>query len=157
GRIDPILVPLLIGASGSQAGFPGLPPRPAAGEHVAFLRGDGTWARPNNRYVESWRTSWAAGNVYTASHGLGKTPEEYWAELECVTVEYGYAVGDRVRIQAFGEQGTSRGATVFANSTNVGISISAAGVAIARRDSTAIGVVTPANWKLRLVAQAWWI
>lgn len=156
GRLDPLLVGRMVGATSSAPGRAGLPPRPSAGEHVEFLRGDGTWAPPNNRFVEAWRTSWANGNTYSATHGLGTTPHEYWLELECTTAEHGYSVGDRVRLTNLAEQGTSRGATVSATATVVRVRVAANGIAIARISDTTIGVITPSSWKMRLVAQAWW-
>lgn len=156
GRLDGLMVGVMAGATTVADGRPGAVPRPLAGDQGKFLRGDGSWTPPVSRYVETWRTSWAAGNTYTRTHGLGSHPSEYWLELECVTAEYGYAAGDRFRVVTFGEQGTSRGATVWANSTTVGVTISSNGIAISRRDATSIGVVTAANWKIRLVAQVLW-
>lgn len=156
GRLDGLLVGQMVGASTTAAGRPGAVPRPVSGDQIFFLRGDGTWKPPVNRYVETWRTSWANSSIYTRTHGLGTYPSEYWLELECVTAEHGYAVGDRFRVTSFGEQSTSRGVTVWANSTTVGVTIASAGIAISRRDATSMGVVTPANWKIRLVAQALW-
>ncbi len=156
GRLDGLLVGPMRGATASADGRPGAVPRPLAGSHGYFLRGDGQWSAAARRYVETWRTSWANGNTYSQSHGLGTTPDAYWLELECTTAEYGYSVGDRIRLVMLGEQGTSRGATVWASPTTIGVTIAANGIAISRRDATSIGVVTPSNWKIRLVAQSWW-
>jgi hypothetical protein len=156
GRLDPLFLPPFAGASASEAGSQGAVPRPAAGKHVAFLRGDGQWTAPANFFVGGWITAWSYGNTYSVAHGLGRTPDRYWVELECTTSEYGYAVGSRVAATAFGEQGTSRGLTVYATSTNVALRTAANGIAIARLDTTAIGVLTPSNWRIRLMAEAWW-
>ncbi len=158
GRIDPYALPILAGATDVARGGRGLPPTPAAGQHRAVLRGDGTWGPPSDIYIEVWRTAWADGGGYSQAHGLQRdgvaaAPEHYWLELECTTAEYSYAIGDRVRLQGFAEQGSSRGVTIWANATNVGLRVGAAGIAIARRDTGAIGTITNANWKIRLRAQ----
>lgn len=156
GRLDPRLVPRMGAATSSTDGTLGIPAAPRAGEEKEFLRGDNSWKLIGARFTDSsWITSWTNGSTSSVAHGLGDHPDQYWLEAECTTSEHGYAVGDRIVFGNFGEQGTSRGLTVWATSANVAYTIASAGIAIARRDATSIGVMTPSSWKIRRRAIRW--
>ena len=49
-----------VGATATTAGKKGLTPAPAAGDHLKFLRGDGTWVTPTD--TNTWRKIIVGGN-----------------------------------------------------------------------------------------------
>jgi hypothetical protein len=94
-------------------------------------------------------------NLATAAtvqaHGLGATPTLLVAEIECLTAENGYSIGDRVftAIDRMGPGGaTSWG--IFADATNVTALCNGNYVNQAHKSTRANANMTMANWKLRV-------
>ncbi len=79
-------------------------------------------------------------------HGLGTTPEFTHWYLECVSTDAGYAVGDRVYI--ISDTAASRGFSIHANSTTVGIVTDGSLPAIQNKSTTTSTAITAAKWKL---------
>lgn len=100
-------------------------------------------------------TSWSNGNTYEFTHGLGGMPDQVWAVFECTTTEYGITVGRRINYSTYGENGSSRGISVFYDATKIYVRIPANGVELARLDTTAAATITPGNWKLQGCAMKW--
>jgi hypothetical protein len=53
GRLGATWIPLLVGASPSGAGVPGLVPSPLAANRTQFLRGDKSWAQPDHTLLSN--------------------------------------------------------------------------------------------------------
>jgi hypothetical protein len=159
GRLHPDYMPTAVGGQLTAAGIRGVPKEPAAGEHTKFLKGDNTWGAPLLVYpangATAWQTSWGNGGTYEFTHGLGGMPDQAWATFECVTTEYGIPVGRRVQYGTYGENGSSRGISVFFDATKIYVRIPANGVELARLDNTAAATITPANWKVQGQAMKW--
>ena len=93
---------------------------------------------------------YVVGSVTTTAHGLGVEPVEIHTVLECLTADLGYAVGDKVDLGAtISQVGGGLGPTILGTATNTIVSTQAgAAMQIARKDTGANGVITPANWKI---------
>lgn len=85
----------------------------------------------------------------TAAHGLGATPTHYNKYLECITTEWGYAVGDRIDMPGQDANG-AYGISVSANATNTYISI-AGGIVVVPLAGGSPQAITAANWKAVVV------
>lgn len=159
GRFHPDYMPTAVGAQLTATGIRGVPKEPIAGEHTKFLKGDNTWASPLLVYPTNgntaWVTSWSNGNTYEFTHGLGGMPDQVWAVFENTTTEYGITVGRRINYSTYGENGSSRGISVFYDATKIYVRIPANGVELARLDTTAAATITPGNWKFQGCAMKW--
>lgn len=89
----------------------------------------------------------AASTITTALHGLGQTPTFTDSYLECVSVEAGYLVGDRIYV--FADGATARGFSTFANATHSGFAstATASGPFVADKSSGAATNLTLTKWK----------
>ena len=87
----------------------------------------------------------------TLAHGLGATPHQLIAYLECLSTEWEYAVGDRVPLGTGDGPGTV-GYSVSSGATNTDISIGGGPVVIVKGGST-IGpqLITAAKWKIVVI------
>ncbi|MBI1173531.1 hypothetical protein GC209_19260 [bacterium] len=144
----------------SNPGKAGAWPAAPAGLAVRFLGSDLAWYTRYAPYVSAWITGWAIGTAPTpVDHGLGAEPDRLVLELNCMTAEYGYAVGDTIAKMDDSNEtsgGSNAGLGLYKNATKVGYVIGKAGIRIHRRDATHEGehtYVTPANWRLRLIAE----
>ena len=94
-------------------------------------------------------------NLATAAtvqaHGLGATPTLLVAEIECLTAENGYSIGDRVftAVDRMGPGGASPWG-IFADATNVTALCNGNYVNQAHKSSRANVNMTMSNWKLRV-------
>jgi hypothetical protein len=61
-------IPAMVGATAGVAGVQGLVPAPAAGQHLSFLRGDGTWVVPSS--TSQWTLT---GTNLTPAAGITTT------------------------------------------------------------------------------------
>lgn len=83
------------------------------------------------------------------AHGLGAKPSWLALEIECLTAEHDYSIGDRVRVSP--DRQTSGGATawtVYDDATNVTALLNGGTVNIADKTTRANANLTNANWKL---------
>ena len=117
----------------------------------------------------------ATSSVIPVAHGLPATPNFFHLYLMCTAAELGYAVGDEVRLDAFGVTigGTMGGnvlnvanitfaptnkfygANVVVNATNIMAVVAQDGIQVLNRTAGSVGLpatITPANWGLILVA-----
>ena len=85
----------------------------------------------------------------TTAHGLGATPTTVLVELECLTADLGYSVGQK--IYNIGYQGIAatdnRGVAIAADATNTFISVLNA-ITVVNTDVTNASDITEASWKL---------
>lgn len=56
---------IMVGSNGTVAGSAGLVPTPAGADNIKFLRGDGTWATPQN----TWQSNTKNNNGYVTAPG----------------------------------------------------------------------------------------
>lgn len=87
----------------------------------------------------------------TTAHGLGRTPKLFKAILRCKTGELGYSTGDEVEVVS--TINSTRGQSIFANGTNLGIACVNSTPSVIRQDNFVDTTITVANW--RWVLRAW--
>lgn len=119
---------------------------------------DGTnWLPLTHPYFESTEQALTNSTDTAVAHGLGRIPRLAQVVIRCKTTEFGYAVNDEINVGAMGDsQGAQRDCSLYVNATNVGFSLCAGGISIARRDAGQVGNlgnITNANWKA--VLRAW--
>lgn len=87
----------------------------------------------------------------TQAHGLGGYPTLVIAYLECLSTEYGYAVGDRISMSASyvldGSAGSTSGGNLTADTTNIVWTAGAQNPVVVRKDTRAQATITAAKWK----------
>lgn len=98
-------------------------------------------------------TPLASGStIETFTHGLGDVPDVWFSYIECISAEYGYAVGDRIRLYDYGDAGSR--ISTSANATTV--TVAAVGTSIllpiVNKSTNAAVLATPANWRLGVKA-----
>ena len=108
------------------------------------------------KFLSSNQTITTAGSV-TVAHGLGAVPSVVYIELECVTAEYGYSVGDIIDVSnvIWSNSLSSRvaGATVLKGSTDLKVIFANTGVFYAMDYTTGDdSALTNANWVMRVGA-----
>ena len=89
---------------------------------------------------------YAVTTATSVAHTLGITPAHIDWYLECITTDAGYAAGDRV--YSLGDTAASRGFSVFADSTLIGVSTDGTVPAIQHKSTTSSTAITAAKWKL---------
>lgn len=126
-----------------------------------------------NYYQSPTPATFTNGGVVSEAHGLGATPRFFHAYLMCATAEFGYSVGDMVRLDAFDATtgGTVTGALLSAltftpsnsyyggnvavNASNVLTVFARDGVRVLNRTAGSVGtpaIITNANWRIVMVA-----
>ena len=111
-------------------------------------------ARP--RYTSTAQTITSAAQIVLA-HGLGVEPWDVAFEIECLTAEHNYSIGDRVIVSAHNNSTTTaRFNSVVVDATNITIRLSSQAAVFAGADKTtgAVALFTNANWELYVKAQA---
>lgn len=97
------------------------------------------------------------GSSDTMNHGLGEVPKVLQLELECVTAEYNYSVGDVVIANMNSStSGTNRHNSVYTTSTQIVIRYSAVSTCFTTADKVTGSSValTNTNWRFRVRAYA---
>lgn len=90
----------------------------------------------------------AVTTATAAAHGLGASPTFVVSYLECLTTEYGYAVGDRIYpTDVYTTSQGNGGWSVAINATNTTIYISSLPV-VHHASTLVLSIITPANWKI---------
>lgn len=116
-------------------------------------------------YTSSNQTITAATQI-VLSHGLGAIPSKIYADLICLTSEYGYAVGEVVAVSpySFGYTSVGGGAAIFSlgamigrDATNITIDYAAGNAGavfwVVNRVGSANIFLTNASWALRVRAE----
>lgn len=105
---------------------------------------------------ESAQVAYTAGGSATLAHGLGQVPKIVQVELECVTAEAGYAIGQRVIIgSGYDDNSQANGVAVSYDTTNINLRFGAATMATVLNWGTGSRTnITPANWRYRIKAYA---
>lgn len=108
-----------------------------------------------SKFYDSGQLTIATGGM-SQSHGLGATPKDFAAYIVCTTTDLGYAVGDTIRLQAITDTGTLTnyyGGFVWVSSTQIGCTISTAGIAIYNKSTGAYNTIIGTSW--RIIFRAW--
>lgn len=103
--------------------------------------------------------TFTAGALLTLAHGMSVAPKVVQFYAVNVTTEAGYVTGDVLYLQGGADHignTTAYGISGVGDATNVLVRIGSAGIvaAIIHKTTGALGSITPANWKLRVVAYA---
>lgn len=106
-------------------------------------------------FQESAETSISSTQM-TAAHGLGARPKSIGYKLRCNSTEHGYSSGDDTHTVWQTSPDAGEGATVWADATNVGLSITATDDlrVVPKAGGAAPEAITPANWRVVFVYSA---
>jgi hypothetical protein len=97
----------------------------------------------------------AVANAVSVAHGLTVRPKSIGWKLRCTTTEHGYAVGDDTATVFQTENDRDQGATVWANTTTIGLAIARQGLRIVPKAGGGNPAdITPANWRIVFVFSA---
>jgi len=95
-----------------------------------------------------------AGTITVQAHGLGAIPDEVSFYLECLVIDAGYTVGQRLYFQSGAQDPLSQGVTIMADATNTSIAIGGGGLFYVQNGSTAaLSSLTAASWKVVVTPQ----
>ena len=109
----------------------------------------------NMRHIEVFRSVMLSGSVVGAlAHGLAAVPAFVTADLECQTIDAGYAVGEVLAIGPFYDSGGAAGMSVRKDATNLLVRFTSTGTVFATVHAGGGNgtFLTNANWKLRVRA-----
>lgn len=106
-------------------------------------------------YFESAQQTITPGGALTIAHGLGRKPVLVTHVLQCVTAEFGFAVGDEATVYIPGFNAIARGCQIVPTTTNLNVRFGtdASTFNVMRSDTGGLQSLTNANW--RLVVRAW--
>jgi hypothetical protein len=90
-----------------------------------------------------------ASATVTQAHGLAGVPQFFRCQLECLTAEHGYSIGDKVEYPLH-DQAAAGSSTwnVYADATNVVILGSTSAANILHKSTRANNNITLVRWKL---------
>ena len=94
----------------------------------------------------------AVSTLSWASHGLATTPTYVKVELECLTADVGWAVGDTLSYPPYLDD-SGRGLNVNWTATSVSV-VAGGALLVVNRSTFGVGVTTSANWKLSITPYA---
>lgn len=108
-------------------------------------------------YISTLQSISNAGSLLLP-HTLSTRPQKVQAELECLTSDLNYSVGDRIPISMpcmVSIGGSSYGVACTPDSTNLNIRFGANGIAVMDKTTGVISVITNNNWNVRFYAWKW--
>jgi len=156
-----------IGSTRGQILFRGASAWTALGAGTAgqFLRTNGSGADPSwgapviaPGYTSALQAITTAGSL-TLAHGLGARPQMVMAELECLTAQGNYSIGDKIcfPVSQYWVDSASNvyGVFCFPDSTNLNIRFGAASIALMNKTTGGTFGITNANWNIRFYAWTW--
>jgi len=118
-------------------------------------------AYPNNTkavLTKEWVSSdytYVTGGTLTIAHTLGTIPRFIEAYAICQTAVYGCAVGEAVVMATISDgDNASFGLGVIARDDELQVRVGISGLKMIRPDNGANQIISPTQWKLRLVAVA---
>jgi hypothetical protein len=118
-------------------------------------------ARGHRRFAQTSVLSqnpMAINATITGAHGLGQTPHDVLLEIECLTAELGYSIGDKIQLNrsTLYASGASHGLSVSWDATNVTvISANNTIASVPHKSTRSMTAITPANWKLNIIPIKW--
>lgn len=84
-----------------------------------------------------------SGSLTTQAHGLGGTPNFFRFQMECLTSDLGYSVGDILQSGGFFVN-----VVVFSDATNTNLLINTSTFFIPTKDTYIITAITTSRWKM---------
>ena len=142
------VTPIVLDEDDMASDSPDLPPsQQAAKAYVDAQVAGATYAQ----YSDATGQTLDGTTTFTWIHGLGSTPETLSVWIECLVADKGFSVGDVVFIPASFEGNGSRGTTVWANSTEVGVAFSGYPY-IATKTGGAVALITTNSWRIHVRA-----
>lgn len=99
-----------------------------------------------------------AGGSLVLPHGLGATPNDFIAYIQCTTAEAGFSIGDRMRPDAFlytQNSVANYNWQLSVDATNVTVQFGAGGLLGKNESTGAVVALTAANWQLYVIARDW--
>lgn len=154
GTIAAARLGVMSAASSGSAGASGAVPQPAAGDHIRYLRGDGTFGGVFTRSFTSAQQAITAGGLISVAHGLSDVPSLVQLSLVCQSSDSGYSAGDVVIINVAGDYtDASKSIGTYVTSTNVNCRIGSGGLGVANKGTGSIAILSLTDW--RLVIRAW--
>ena len=90
------------------------------------------------------------GGQIVVNHGLGVEPTHISLYLKCAVAEFGYAVGDVIRIAGYSDaSGSNEAIGVLVNNAQIVLRVGESGPQlITRKDNGSGAGSTAANWRL---------
>jgi hypothetical protein len=90
----------------------------------------------------------------TQAHGLGADPDFFKVELECLTAEGNWSIGDKIKLSASnsldGNNATNFGWAVTSDATNTIFINGVTAMFITNKTTYGFFQITPANWKVTI-------
>jgi len=99
-----------------------------------------------SEYFESTPFAFSVSSDYVKPHSLSKKPATYEVYMVCTVAEFGYTIGEEVRLANSPAGGF--GPTITADSVNINIHTGADAPSVIRSDTNVADNVTPANWNI---------
>lgn len=104
---------------------------------------------------ESTPAVFTANGTLTFTHGLGVVPKIVEAELHCIAVDQGYAIGDIVNVGGADYGPTwNGGLSLRKTASQVVVRTAVSGISIVNNSTGAIALASPAGWRLVVRALA---
>jgi hypothetical protein len=97
--------------------------------------------------------SFTNGSQFSVAHGFPGVPKFIILTIKNATTQYGYSVGDTL-VLAPGTDvfASNTGVATIYDATNITIRVATSGIALVRKDTFNIGIVTPGNWRIIITA-----
>lgn len=92
----------------------------------------------------------ATNTSATQAHGLGAHPSFLDYELECLTAEHNWSIGDKVKISQWIGSGLGGNIWVEADATNISAKVNNSSFAAVNKTTFASVTLTAGNWKLTI-------
>ncbi len=112
-----------------------------------------TWF--NNKRFKSVNQTITLAGALTLAHGLGKIPDLFIWQMQCITAEHGYSINDIVFANPMMGQTASivtLGVSVVPDTTNLNIRMSDSTPRIMNKTTGATADITLANWQYIFIA-----
>jgi hypothetical protein len=87
----------------------------------------------------------STSSTSSQAHGLGVVPVYIDFEMECLTADFSYSVGDIVRMG-----GVTLNLTISSDATNVTLVTGTSGLTVHHKSSNTAGTITASRWKITL-------
>ncbi len=117
--------------------------------------GTGWYTKSGHWLYFSGNQSLTAAGTFTLAHGLGVRPSRVWYCYQCVTADVNYTQYDIVYTNADAtDGGFNLGHGCVPDATNLTVRIAATGTWMLNKTTGGVALVTAANWKLQLYAEA---
>ncbi|BBL57012.1 phage tail fiber domain-containing protein [Methylomonas koyamae] len=116
-----------------------------------------TWYQLLGRFTSAWTNTLPGINTtISATHKLGVMPDIAYLDVECITADITYSVGEQVVFSSFAGSYARNTDEPWKNKTTVGFTTGGTTAFGGINKSGTVVTPTAANWKYRFVAQRGW-